>query len=117
MRERLLTMARRVQEKPCWLQEEEHDDSIQSNPMLDSFHDETNRSSDLFDDETESIYRQTSVDDVGHFKSFLDNRVQIQFHNGFTLEMTGEQVEFCQVTVAFGRIVRLQDFSRCRKIR
>lgn len=98
MRQRLLTMARRVQEKPCWLQDEEHDDSIHSNPMVDSIFDETNRSADLFDDETESIYRQTSVDDVGHFKYFHDNRVQIRFHNGFILDMTGEQVEFCQVS-------------------
>lgn len=110
MRQSLLTMARRVQEKPCWIIDDEHEDSIHSNPMIDSLHDETNRSSDLFDDETESIYRQTSVDDVGNFKYFHDNRVQIEFHNGFTLDMTTEQVEFCQVEKYFS-ISFIETFS------
>ena len=48
-------------------------------------------------DENESIYRQRSVDDVGCFKYFLDDRVQILFSNGFRVEMTPEQVHFCQV--------------------
>lgn len=106
MRQRLLTMARRVQEQPCWYDEEaereeeqqKQENSFHSNTTIESSTNDTNRSSETFDEETtESIYRQTSIDDVGHFKCYQNNRVEIQFHNGFLLEMTAEQVQFCQV--------------------
>ena len=45
----------------------------------------------------DSLYRQTLIAEVGHFKYFLEDRVHIKFFNGFMLDMTPEQVRFCQV--------------------
>lgn len=45
----------------------------------------------------DSLYRQTSIAEIGHFKYSLEDRVHINFFNGFMLDMTPEQVQFCQV--------------------
>ena len=111
MRQRLLSMARRVQERPCW----SHDDATCESHTIEhtvglpfwlqhQCHMTLNpgySQSTLDDpDENESIYRQTSIVDVGCFKYFLDDRVHIQFSNGFLVEMTPDQVHSCQVIIS-----------------
>ncbi len=51
---------------------------------------------DEIDDE-DNLFRQTSLFNVGHFKYYHDNHVQIKFSNDFILHMTPEQVHSCQI--------------------
>ncbi|CAM4758617.1 unnamed protein product [Rotaria magnacalcarata] len=93
MRQRLLSMSRRVQERPCWMQEDvPSDDHIN-----DSIEQLKLSSLDNEFDDADNIFRQTSTADVGHFKYFLDNHVQIKFFNDFLLIMTPQQVHSCQM--------------------
>jgi hypothetical protein len=124
MRQQILTMARRVQERPCW----SHIDFLSNDELLEhsvsklvefclnrpcsiqvlsSSDDTLSRNKDDIDehddklsDDQHSIYRQTSIFDIGHFKYYLDDHVKIQFSNGYVLHMTSEQVQFCQVRLS-----------------
>ncbi|CAF0804038.1 unnamed protein product [Adineta ricciae] len=93
MRQRILSMTRRVHEKPCWVQ----DDVVIDTSVNDTI--EEMKSASLADDHDneDNIYRQTFILDAGHFKYFHDNHVEIKFSNGFVLYMTPEQVHSCQM--------------------
>ncbi|CAF2348522.1 unnamed protein product [Rotaria sp. Silwood2] len=93
MRQRLLSMTRRVQERPCWMQE----DVALDNNINDNIEQLKLPSLENEIDDNDNILRQTSIAGVGHFKYFHDNHVQIKFSNDFILNMTSEQVHSCQM--------------------
>lgn len=109
MRQRILSMTRRVQERPCWLQDDvvldpTIDETIEQLVSVLRISDQSDRvsqqkSTSMINDidVEESIYRETSIANVGHFKYFSAGHVQIRFSNGFILHMTAEQVHACQV--------------------
>ncbi|CAF3576240.1 unnamed protein product [Adineta steineri] len=106
MRQRLISMTRRVQERPCWLQE----DIVLDNHTINDTTEQLGLSSleNEIDDE-DNIYRQTSIVNIGHFKYFLDNHIQIKFSNGFILYMTSEQVHSCQMNPSINFQCRITD--------
>ncbi|UJR27540.1 hypothetical protein I4U23_008822 [Adineta vaga] len=93
MRQRILSMTRRVQERPCWLQE----DVVLDANINDTIDQMKSFSFENESDSEENIYRQTSIVNIGYFKYFHDNHVEIKYSNGFVLSMTPEQVHTSQM--------------------